>query len=338
MITDIDINGGFTVYQNEVPLMRWYYTIDDNGKYCFEIIYLNVDPITREHLLDDEIWIKNTKGDPIELGGDFYLCDHLTGTCIPNDKYFTHAAWGIPTTMRMVLYLCLRKLIQNKSKSVSFLQRTQLLGRQFLIQINILFKSLRYFSVSKLSYQILCKNVQNYLSTQDFAVIDLRRGEDHRYIGEKSELIIDFGIDSLYNPCPLKKEYIEHIKSFAIALPGKCNSKVYRQLRSSIASDKVIEVTIFRPQDINEIIEYQNIERLYLLYASQELDLKGIESFTKLKKIFISGDIELTEREELKQLRNKIDIEFAIIGEGYYKGAINTKFIQWSCTCPRDVK
>jgi hypothetical protein len=339
METDLDNHGGYTVYQNGVPLMRWYYRDFDNAKIFYDIIYLNVDPAIREDTLLDKIWAEDITGGKTELGGDFYIRNHLTGTCIPNDKYIVSGGWDVGLVV-MVLYLSLREFRPKIPEFPSFFYRIKIYIKNFLTGINIFFKSLKYLSISKLYHQILCDNVRNYLSTQEFAVIDLRRGEFEYYMndGKNKRYIVNLGIDSLNDQCPLKKEYLEHIKSFAIALPGKCNSKTYHQLRSYIASDKVIEVTIFRPQDINEIIEYQNIERLYLLYATQELDLKGIESFTKLKKIFISGDIELTEREELKQLRNKIDIEFAIIGEGYYKGAINTKFIQWSCTCPRDVK
>ena len=338
MTSDLDHYGGYTLYRGETPLMRWFYHFMDNAREGFDIIPLNILPEESEDLLMKKIW---TPGESVrrgdlwyekdlglsqeeldeivdlsdELGGEYYIQDHLTGNRIPNKRYKVAYGWSIPNCIRMILsiqyrcscgksrcscretwqYACMQCL---NGLRYSIILLGWLLG--YILRKNVFRQKFPQYVVQAPAWDkpvalTLCKIVHDYIyiTTQSFLVLDLRRGKYYSA------------------PCPIEAVDLRHIESFALALPGNLELPHQREMLSCIPSEKVIELTVFEPQSLVDYQQYTNLQRLFLLEPTLFFSLDGIAGFPKLEKLFISGGQHIEKLCETQTFSSNLDVKLA---------------------------
>jgi len=338
MHPDLDHYGGYTLYRGETPLMRWYYLFLDNAREGFDIVPLNMLPEDREDLLEKKIWLPGEsirRGDlwynknrdlsqeeldeivtiPGELGGEYYIQDHLTGCRIPNEHYKVAIGWPLLNRLRMILSIHFRCPCGKSTCSCRTTWQYEFMDclRGLRYSLKLLWWLLGYilrrrffnnnFSIyviqannwNKPVAESFCKTVKEYVACQNFLVLDLRR------------------CAAYYQPCPLEAEDLQHIESFALALPGNMELPQQREMLSWVCPEKVVELTVFEPLVLGDYRQFTNLQRLFLLEPEPSFTLDGIADFPKLEKLFISGGKDIEKFCETQTLPSNLEVELAFV-------------------------
>lgn len=296
VLTPIDIYGGLTIYRQNKPIMRWFYCFTDNSKTLFDIVPLNANwKCQNEHVFLEFSNVISSLG--LGMLEDIYAIDHLTGTRIPNENYYISGGWPNLDYSQMVTnFHCSHE------------------HRPVLERIYRFFFNRHY---TNMETKTLSDAVRDYCKKSEMVVVDLRRGSDIFFEKDKHDntrRISKFGIDWMHEKCPLRPEHFAEVKSLSIALPHECDSKYYRDLRSAIIPEKVIDLTIFEPKGIDGFLEYTSIKNLYLIHADKNIDLRELGKFRCLEKLFISSDSDITEYPQLRKWKGEFNIEIVLTG------------------------
>ena len=290
--TDLDSYGGCSLYYNNELIGRLYFKTMEN-KVFYDVVRERMPREDFERILDCHLTEDNE---------NWYLLDNLTGTRVPNQDYTINYLCG--TMISALVILCISRvtkfsrITENSSAGATISKFIKQFLYRFGEYAYNFFEILKdgYYSsqgYSRWAESQLMKNIENYLKPQNSAVIDLRRGE-HFLLNKSGKMEMFYGIDDAFLSgvnirSPLKKEHLVNIESFVLALPGECTSKTYRDLRSSIDPEKVVELTVFNPKSLLEFQEYHNIKRLNLLNADDLISFEGITSFHNLEYVYITG-------------------------------------------------
>jgi hypothetical protein len=289
---DIDHHGGYAMYQNDRIIARIYYHHIDH-KTFFSVV---PETDTPEEFVD-MIW----KSDECS----YTLIDNLTGTQIPNDKYFI--SYVYPCNYYR---LCLS--IGQKQKNISY---SNMFKNWFFSVVRGVVYCGHLLRYEKWARKQLLQKVEKHLTTQRIAVIDLQRG---CYSGTNRDgtngyfPLID--VTSKYPDdffVPLKKEFFSHVESFILALPAQGKSSYYHELRSTIAPEKVVELVLFEPLSLDDFLIYKNVKKISLLEADGLVSFKGIDSFKHLEHIFITLK-QMKYIESFNLLTEKIKVNISI--------------------------
>ena len=310
-----DICSGLTLYHKDRPILRFFYRGFDHTKNFFDIVFLDVDYDNVEQFLLRDIWKEDEFG---VLKEDYSLVNHLTNSRSGGSIWYTSGGWPLLGNMAYLLYI---KGGEQKTKTMTE-KMLSFLKRLFWQQNNEESTSNN-------------KEPKNY----DFAVLDLRRGVSC-YRDRDDNFISSFGTDDSYYkryPLLISLDEIKKYKTLALALPYSSNSETYHMLRSHVEPKKVIELTLFNPESLEEFLEYDNVKRLFLLYAKDDMSFSCLERFTKLKSVFISGSGKdaILSNATIRALKGGIDITIWICAYSEHKHGDYTytnahpEFIRW---------
>ena len=331
---DYDYYGGFSLYLCDRLIGRLYYLTLDNKPF-FSAVPDDITPEEYERLN----WWVGDKNDQV------VMIDNLTGIRIPNDQYDLQSLFMIGC-----FNMC--PSIRFKKRPNTFegqtvagcVKTTVMLFPKFLMKLpNRIIRAMTYYfrlsHYAKLAEKQLLEKVESHLASQKTAVIDLRRGcypvrqsdDTCKYVAST-----DTSQHSWPTPfVPLKKEFLTHIEAFVLALPAQNQSEFYLQLRSWIDPEKVVELVLFDPINLDDFLMYKSIKKLSLVGAKNLQSFKGLSSFEQLEHVFISSDKDKSELFDVVEISNKITVDCV------FGGIFGTKdrFKRWKnggwCACPQ---
>ena len=313
-LTDIDADGGYSLYYNNELIGRLYFKMMKN-KVFYDVVRTRMPREDFERILDRHLTEDNE---------NWYLTDNLTGTRVPNRDYTINYLCGTLTSAQVILNISrvtkFPRITENVSVGTSiskFIKQLLYLFGEYTYSFIEILKNGYSQRYSRWAETQLIKNVEYYLKSQDSAIIDLRRGE-HFLLNKSGKMEMFYGTDDVFLnevniQSPLKKEHFVNIKSFVLALPGECTSKTYQELRSSIAPEKVIELTVFSPKCLLEFQEYHNIRRLNLLNADDLISFEGITSFHDLEYVYCTGEKDFIENIDKNGIRKNIVVDMDVV-------------------------
>jgi hypothetical protein len=328
---DLDYYGGFTLYSHNRLIGRIYYLTLDNKSF-FSAVPDGVSPEEFEEL---DWWVNENKD-------QFFMIDNLTGTRIPNDRYSLPSLYILGSFAMCPFIGYQNRPNPFKGKTIAGCIKTAVtlfskslikLPYQITRAMVYCFRLTHYTSWAK---EQLYQKVEACLALQKTAVIDLRRGcyTKHQEDGPAKYVSFTEATEKVPHFVPLKKEFLTHIESFILALPAQNQSEFYLQLRSWIAPEKVVELVLFDPINLDDFLMYKNIKKLALVEAGNLQSLEGLASFEQLEHIFISSVKDKTDVFDTVEISGKIsaDCVFAYTKERHKRWQNGC----W-CSCPSDV-
>lgn len=322
-----DMMSGFTLCHNDRPILRLFFDYFDNAKNFFDLVFLDIDVDNNkiEKLLFEDIWIKSESN--YVLHDEYFFINHLTHSKMPGNVCITSGGWPIYDNLTQVLYIWGRPKKPIWERARNFLRSLPVSLCSFFARL-----------ISKAGFQVLQDNEKANLN-HDFMVLDLRRGTGwdwDRYAYSKEIKPMKYFFSSYYDcrvydyyrrcSLPVTLNDIKECKSFALALPCESHSQYYQMLRSNVDPLRVVELTLFMPDSLEDYLEYQNIKQLFLLYADENMSFSHIKDYTKLETVFISGSAGLLTNASLNSLKGIIDITIAIATR---TPRDKTQFIRW---------
>jgi hypothetical protein len=308
MITapDLDYDGGFAVYLYDRLIGRIYYLTLDNKSF-FSTVPDGMSPEEFEKL---DWWVDDTN-DQISI------IDNLTGTKIPNERYSLRSFYMLAhfTICPFIWYHKSPSPFKDKT-IIDCIKTFFMIFPKFLMDlphqiIQAMIYCYRLTHYTSWVKKQLYKKVESHLASQKTAVIDLRRGQYsvHRKGGPCQHVSFTESTLKTAPFVPLKKEFLEHIESFILALPSQNQSEFYLQLRSWIEPEKVVELVIFEPINLDDFLMYKNIKKLALPNADNLESLENLASFEQLEHIFISSSEDKSKLFDAADISDKITID-----------------------------
>lgn len=309
---DLDYEGGLAVFLHDRLIGRIYFSRFDNKPF-FSSVPDGVSPVEFEKLS----YVPYPDNSAIKHNEHLVLVDNLTGTRVPNDRYEIASFYMLAhfQTIPVIVYQKLPNPFKGET-TVGGIKTAVILSPQFILKlpyriVRAMIYCFRLTHYTRWAKKQLFKKVETHLASQKTAVIDLRRGYYWKHREDGTCQYFSFTETSLKTApfVPLKKEFLTHIESFILALPAQNQSEFYLHLRSWIDPEKVVELVIFDPINLDGFSEYKNIKKLSLPHADDLESFDGLASFEQLEQIFISSHKDKSELFDAVKISDKIIVD-----------------------------